>query len=147
MATVDQHHSHTALCRMPPRPIEVVCGLIEHEGLILACQRPPGKHLAGLWEFPGGKVESSESKEAALIRELTEELHIQISVTGPLTPVDWADDHVHIRLHPFLCRLESGTPHPAEHSEIRWCAPSELPHLDWAEADVPIYQEWLTRIG
>jgi 8-oxo-dGTP diphosphatase len=50
---------------------------------------------------------------------------------------------VHIRLYPFRCRLESGTPHPAEHSEIRWCPPSELPHLNWAEADIPIYREWL----
>lgn len=130
---------------MPPRPIDVVCGLIEHQGRVLACLRPPGKHLGGLWEFPGGKVEPEESKEAALIRELTEELHIEVSVTSALSPVDWADDHVHIRLHPFLCCLESGTPHPAEHSEIRWCSPSQLPHLTWAEADIPIYLEWLAR--
>lgn len=130
----------------PSGPIEVVCGLIEHEGTVLVCRRPPGKHLAGLWEFPGGKVESKESKEAALIRELAEELHIQVSVTGALPAVDWADDQVHIRLHPFLCQLESGTPHPAEHSEIRWCSPSDLPHLAWAEADIPIYLEWLSHI-
>jgi 8-oxo-dGTP diphosphatase len=143
MATVDLHHHHTPRYDMPPRPIEVVCGLIEHEGRLLACLRPPGKHLGGLWEFPGGKVEPDESKESALIRELHEELHIQVSVLNALTPVDWADEHVRIRLYPFLCCLESGTPHPAEHSEIRWCSPADLPLLTWAEADIPIFREWL----
>lgn len=128
---------------MPSRLIEVVCGIIEHEDRVLACLRPPEKHLGGLWEFPGGKVEPDESRETALVRELVEELHIHVRITQALTPVEWADRHVRIRLHPFLCQLVSGTPHPAEHSEIRWCNPSELPHLPWAEADIPIYREWL----
>ena len=129
---------------MPIPQIDVVCGLIEHDDRVLACLRPPEKHLGGLWEFPGGKVEPGEEKQAALLRELSEELCIAVRITGTLTAVDWADNHAHIRLLPFLCQLVSGTPHPAEHSEIRWCLPTELPLLCWAEADIPIYREWLS---
>ena len=128
---------------MPKHPVEVVCALIENEGRVLACQRPHGKHLAGLWEFPGGKVERNESRESALLRELHEELHIHVTILASLTPVDWRDHHTHILLHPYHCQLTSGLPHPAEHSEIRWCSPSELAALDWAQADVPICHEWL----
>ena len=128
---------------MPIFPVEVVCALIEHQGLILACQRPPGKHLAGHWEFPGGKVEPNESKESALLRELREELRIRATILAALTPVQWHDHRTHIILHPYHCQLTEGLPHPAEHSQIRWCSSSELTALDWAEADIPVCLEWL----
>jgi 8-oxo-dGTP diphosphatase len=128
---------------MATHPVDVVCAIIANEGLVLACQRPSGKHLAGLWEFPGGKVEPDESKESALLREIHEELHIHLTILAALTPVEWRDHHTHIILHPYHCQLSTGLPHPAEHAQIRWCSPSELAALDWAEADIPICREWL----
>jgi 8-oxo-dGTP diphosphatase len=126
--------------------IDVVAGLILDEaGRLLACKRPEGKHLGGKWEFPGGKLEAGESPEQALVRELEEELGIRIEAGASLTPVVWDYGRGPIRLHPFVCTILSGDPHPHEHSEIRWCSPDELKELDWAEADLPILGEWLAR--
>lgn len=123
--------------------IDVVAGLIlDDAGRLLACRRPVGKHLGGLWEFPGGKLEPGESPAAALVRELEEELGITVAPDTALTPVVWDYGHGPIRLHPLLCRIVSGTPHPHEHSEIRWCEKDELGELDWAAADVPVLEEW-----
>ena len=123
--------------------IDVVAGLIlDDAGRLLACKRPEGKHLGGKWEFPGGKVEPGEDPATALVRELEEELGIQVQTGAELTPVVWDYGRGPIRLHPFLCRIQSGTPHPHEHSDIRWCEVDELGELDWAEADVPILAEW-----
>ena len=126
--------------------IDVVAGLIlDPAGRLLACKRPEGKHLGGKWEFPGGKVEAGEESRAALVRELEEDLGIVVLPDKALTPVIWDYGRGPIRLHPYLCTILSGQPHPHEHSEIRWCAREELPSLDWAEADVPILREWLGR--
>jgi 8-oxo-dGTP diphosphatase len=126
--------------------IEVVAGLILDEtGRLLACRRPEGKHLGGKWEFPGGKVEDGESPAAALLRELAEELGIQVETGERLTPVVWDYGRGPIRLHPFVCRIVSGELHPHEHSEIRWSPRDELRALDWADADLPILAEWLER--
>ena len=124
--------------------IDVVAGLIlDDAGRLLACRRPEGKHLGGKWEFAGGKVESGESPATALVRELEEELAIRVETGKALTPVVWDYDRGPIRLHPFVCRIVSGEPHPHEHSEIRWCGREELAGLDWAAADLPILAEWL----
>jgi len=123
--------------------IEVVAGLIlDGSGRLLACRRPEGKHLGGKWEFPGGKLEAGETPALALIRELEEELSIRVEPGTALTPVVWDYGRGPIRLHPLLCTISRGEPHPHEHSEIRWCSPEELVALDWAAADVPILQEW-----
>ena len=125
-------------------PIPVVCGIIVDEsGRALACLRPPGKHLADKWEFPGGKVEPGESPEAALIRELWEELDIVVEILRPLTPVTWDYGRGPIRLIPFICRIMNGEPKALDHAEVRWVAPDSLHELDWAEADGPILEEWL----
>jgi 8-oxo-dGTP diphosphatase len=105
--------------------------------------RPPGKHLADKWEFPGGKVEPGESPEAALIRELREELDIDVEILRPLTPVIWDYGRGPIRLIPFICRIMNGEPEALDHAEVRWVAPGSLHELDWAEADGPILEEWL----
>ena len=119
--------------------IDVVCAVIEDEaGRILACRRPHGKHLGGLWEFPGGKVDPGESLAAALDRELREELGIEIEVTCQLLPVDWDYGAKNLRLHPFVGSIRRGDPHPHEHDEIRWCAEDDWDRLEWAPADVPI---------
>jgi 8-oxo-dGTP diphosphatase len=128
--------------------IEVVAGLIlDDAGRLLACRRPEGKHLAGKWEFPGGKLEPGEDPAAALVRELEEELAIHVEPGAALTPVVWDYGRGPIRLHPIVCRIRSGQPHPHEHSEIRWCGRDALAALDWAEADVPILTEWQETSG
>lgn len=124
--------------------IEVVCAVItDPQKGVLACQRPSGKHLAGRWEFPGGKVEEKESPILALIREIREELEVEISVLGELDPVDWQYPDLAIRLRPYRCRIESGELHPHDHEQFRWCQPEELLALDWADADRPIVEQVL----
>ncbi|MEO5916648.1 MAG: (deoxy)nucleoside triphosphate pyrophosphohydrolase [Luteolibacter sp.] len=126
--------------------IDVVCGVIEDvEGRYLACLRPVGKHLGGLWEFPGGKVDSGETPEAALIRELREELEVDVEVGLPLTPVTWNYDERVIRLLPYRCRIIGGELSAVEHELLRWCYPQHFGDLLWAAADVPILQEITTQ--
>jgi 8-oxo-dGTP diphosphatase len=125
---------------------EVVCGVINDEaGRVLACLRPAGKHLGGLWEFPGGKIEAGESPGAALIRELREELGIDVEVRAALAPVCWNYDRAEIRLSPYLCHIVCGTPSPLEHEALRWCAPDEFESLEWAPADLPILEQLRVR--
>lgn len=119
--------------------IDVVCAVIENtEGRFLACRRPPGKLLGGLWEFPGGKVENGETPEAALIREIREELAIDVAVHDALPPVVWHYDYASIRLLPYRCTITRGRPHPHEHDRLCWCAPADFSTLDWAPADQPV---------
>ncbi|MGL5017068.1 MAG: (deoxy)nucleoside triphosphate pyrophosphohydrolase [Luteolibacter sp.] len=122
--------------------IQVVCGVIQNpEGAYLACLRPAGKHLGGLWEFPGGKVDPGESPEAALVRELAEELAVQVEVLSPLTPVVWNYGEITIRLCPFLCRIVSGGLQALEHEQVLWVFPEDFDSLMWAPADVPVLRE------
>jgi 8-oxo-dGTP diphosphatase len=125
--------------------IEVVCGVIrDEEGKVLACRRAADRHLGGLWEFPGGKVEDGEDPREALARELAEELGIVVRVGNRFDAVvEWTDGVVRIRLSGFPCEILEGKAEALEHDEIRWCEPGELPGLDWAEADLPILEELL----
>ncbi len=119
--------------------IDVVCAVIYDEtGRLLACRRSPHKHLGGLWELPGGKIEPGESPAEALARELLEELGIEVEVETPLVPVSWNYDRGPIRLLPFACRILRGTPRPLDHDELRWCAPPDIGTLEWAPADLPV---------
>ncbi len=128
--------------------IEVVCGIItDATHRVLACLRPPGKHLANRWEFPGGKIEAGESPETALIRELREELDVEVEILRPLTAVRWDYGRGPIRLIPFVCRIRSGEPKPLDHAEVRWVTPASLHDLNWAEADGPIMKEWLAQMA
>lgn len=123
--------------------LEVVCGIIKKSsGKILACRRGLERHLGGLWEFPGGKIDIGETPEAALARELQEELGITVRVGEPLAAtVEWTDGAVSICLRGYFCEIIQGEPHAHEHEEIRWCEISELQNLDWAEADLPLVEE------
>lgn len=130
-------------------PVDVVCAVIRRQdGRILVAQRPAGKHLAGFWEFPGGKIDPGETPEAALHRELEEELGcaVDIEATGPLVlhAYDWGS----IRLHPFLCRLASRSPAPQahEHSALDWIFQKNLSGLSLAPADVPVVK-WLVQMA
>jgi len=125
-------------------PLAVVCALIERGGRVLIAQRPAHKHLALTWEFPGGKIEAGESPEAALCREIGEELHCQLIVGQALPPSVHAYATVTIQLHPFLAGLspESPEPSPAEHLAIAWVSLEELEAYTLAPADLPVVEEY-----
>ena len=132
---------------MPECPhFPVVCALIERGGRVLVARRPAGKSQGGKWEFPGGKIEPGETPEAALVREIREELHLEITVGGRLPSSDFNYDGFSISLQPFRAVVrDEAEPHPTEHAAVRWCAPEELRTLDWAPADVPIMDHYLRR--
>ncbi len=131
----------------PPVPVPVVCAVIERDGRVLLARRPAHKRPALKWEFPGGKVDAGETAEAALRREIREELGCAIAIAGALPRVVHADGHVTIELIPFVCRLEPGSAEPAalEHREIRWVAPAALARHDLAPADRPVARAYLGR--
>jgi len=122
----------------------VTCGLIERDGRVLVAQRPPGKALAGKWEFPGGKVEPGEAPAACLVRELREELGVDVSIGAalPATVHRYSPTVRAIRLLPFRCEIVAGEPHAREHSALRWCTLAEVAALDLATADVPVLEEF-----
>jgi len=122
------------------KPIPVAClVLIDHLGHLLATQRPNGKTLANLWEFPGGKVEANESPETALRRELIEELNLEVQSLTPLEPVTHPYDFATIQLLPFLARCNTRpTFHLKEHIDSRWIHLNHAHSLNWAPADLPV---------
>lgn len=122
--------------------------LIDADGRVLLAQRPEGKSLAGLWEFPGGKVETGETPEAALIRELGEELGIDTwsSCLAPLTFASHAYDDFHLLMPVFICRRWSGTPVAREGQNLTWVRPARLRDYPMPAADlplIPIIRDWL----
>lgn len=119
------------------KQINVVGAVIDQGGQILCAQRGPGGALGGMWEFPGGKIENGESPRDALIREIDEELHCEITVGDEVTTTRHEYDFGVVTLTTFWCELVAGTPTLTEHAEVRWLAPRELDQLEWAPADVP----------
>ena len=122
--------------------------LIDKEGRILLTQRPKGKTMAGLWEFPGGKVEPGETPEAALIRELQEELGISTwkSCLAPLTFASHAYQDFHLLMPLFACRKWEGVPHPCENQTLKWVRKQDIRSYKMPTADiplVPILLDWL----
>ena len=116
--------------------------LIDVDGRILVAKRPEGKSMAGLWEFPGGKVEVGESPEAALVRELGEELGIEVceSCLYPLTFASHAYEDFHLIMPLFACRKWEGIAKPREGQDIRWIYPNALSGLSMPPADGPLVQ-------
>ena len=122
--------------------------LIDTEGRVLLAQRPPGKSMAGLWEFPGGKVEPGETPENALIRELEEELGINTwsSCLAPLTFASHSYDDFHLLMPLFACRKWQGIPQPKEGQTLKWVRANDLRSYPMPAADVPlipILRDWL----
>ncbi|OYY79192.1 MAG: NTP pyrophosphohydrolase [Sphingomonas sp. 28-62-20] len=118
----------------------VAAALVDQDGRILLQQRPAGKELAGLWEFPGGKIEPGESPEAALIRELAEELGISVS-TACLAPATFASAPLggrHLLLLLYVCRKWEGIPRAIEASALKWVRPVEMHALPMPPADRPL---------
>ena len=114
--------------------------LVDADGRVLLAQRPEGKSMAGLWEFPGGKVEAGETPEAALIRELGEELAIDTaeSCLAPLSFVSHAYDDFHLLMLVYVCRKWEGTPQPVEGGELAWARAARLRDYDMPPADLPL---------
>jgi 8-oxo-dGTP diphosphatase len=117
--------------------IHVVGAALIQDGLCLVAKRGPTMSLPGKWEFPGGKVEPDESPEAALARELSEELGVAVRVGPFLARGSARSEHKLIQLDIYAAVLQRGTPTLREHQEARWLSADELPDLDWAEADIP----------
>ena len=122
--------------------------LIDPDGRVLLAQRPEGKSMAGLWEFPGGKVESGETPEAALIRELHEELGINTwaSCLAPLTFASHSYDDFHLLMPVFACRKWQGTPLPQEGQRLSWARVDQLRDYPMPAADIPlisVLRDWL----
>lgn len=122
--------------------------LIDRDGRVLLAQRPEGKSMAGLWEFPGGKIEPGETPEAALVRELYEELGIQTwnSCLAPLTFASHTYDDFHLLMPLFACRKWDGIPQPKEGQTLKWVKPMELRDYPMPAADIPlipILRDWL----
>ena len=122
--------------------------LIDGDGRVLLARRPPGKSMAGLWEFPGGKGDPGETPEAAVIRELDEELGIETWNSGlaPLTFASHAYDSFHLLMPLYACRRWLGTPQPREGQELAWVRAADLTRYPMPPADlplIPILRDWL----
>ena len=117
--------------------IEVVAAIIHHEGRYLATQRGYGD-WKDYWEFPGGKIEPEESREEALIREIREELRMEIVPERWLCTTEHDYPAFHLTMHCYLCHITEGTPHLTEHLAARWLTPEELHSVRWLPADVEV---------
>ena len=124
------------------KPIVLVaaCALIDTDNRILIAQRPEGKSMAGMWEFPGGKVEAGETPEAALIRELDEELGIETKETclAPLTFASYPYEKFHLLMPLYICRRYWGIPQSKEGQALKWVRARDLRDYDMPPADEPL---------
>lgn len=126
-------------------PIPVAAALVFHQGRLLITQRPAGKHLGGLWEFPGGKLEAGESWEDGLRRELREELGIE-AVVGPLfEEVVHAYPQKTVQLRFHVCGLRSGEPRAIECAAVAWVGPTELSAYPFPPADARLLERLRTQ--
>ena len=118
----------------------VACALVDQDNRILIAQRPPGKKLEGLWEFPGGKLDPGERPEEALIRELREELSIEAKAPclAPLTFASHAYDDFHLLMPLYICRRWEGFVQPREGQAIKWVRPRDLRNWPMPPADEPL---------
>ena len=126
---------------MPKRiSLVVACALVDEDNRVLIAKRPKGRHFAGLWEFPGGKVEADECPEEALVRELAEELGIDVakSCLAPLTFASHAYDGFHLLMPLYVCRQWDGEVEAREGQELAWVRPNRLNGYDMPPADEPL---------
>jgi 8-oxo-dGTP diphosphatase len=126
--------------------IIVVAAVIEHNEKYLCVQRGINKYdyISKKWEFPGGKIEVDESPEDAIIREIQEELNLDISDLKFLITVEHSYPDFHLTMHTFLCKSDHSSPTLTEHLQYEWHDSTDMNHLDWAAADLPIVEKLLT---
>ena len=127
----------------------VACALIDADGRVLIAQRPPGKTLGGLWEFPGGKLEPGERPEAALIRELREELGIEVkdACLAPLTFASHAYEDFHLLMPLYICRRWDGEVAPREGQALKWVRANKLRDYPMPPADIPLIPHLIDLLG
>lgn len=126
------------------KTIEVVAAIIKNDKLILATKRGYGDFI-NYWEFPGGKIEIGETKEEALLREIREELEVDISIDKFLCTVDYDYPNFHLKLHCFICSLIGGEIKLVEHNEAKWLTADELNSVLWLPADLEILDKLVYR--
>jgi 8-oxo-dGTP diphosphatase len=119
------------------RDVSVAAGIIIDNDRILACQRGHGE-LAGGWEFPGGKLEPGETAAEACVRELREELGVEVADLQPFASLEYEYPSFHMHLETFTCRIDQGTPTSQEHWDMRWLGANELDSVQWLPADVQV---------
>ena len=119
------------------KTIQVVASIIHQNGKILATQRGYGEYK-GLWEFPGGKMEPGETEVQAIVREIREELNVEIGVEKKVCTVEYDYPAFHLRMHCLWCSIAEGTLELKEHQEARWLEPTEWESVDWLPADVEV---------
>ena len=124
------------------------CALVDADGRVLIAQRPQGKTMAGLWEFPGGKVEQGEAPEESLIRELKEELGIEIkpACLAPLTFASHAYPDFHLLMPLYVCRRWEGQVTPTEGQQLAWVKPNRLRDYPMPPADVPLISHLMSLL-
>lgn len=127
----------------------VACALLDQDGRVLIAQRPEGKALAGLWEFPGGKVEPGEQPEVTLIRELREEIGITVKepCLAPLTFASFAYPDFHLLMPLYVCRRWEGVVIAREHQALKWVRPNELRKFPMPPADEPLIPALIDLVG
>jgi len=125
----------------------VACAIIEQGGKVLATQRSEAMSLPRKWEFPGGKIMDDEAASDCLVRECREELGAEITVVQPLSPTTHHYPAFTVTLYPFRCRIVAGEITLHEHAALVWLSPAELLTLNWAEADLPVIEEYRRSAG
>ena len=128
--------------------VVAACALVDRDGRVLVARRPPGKPMAGLWEFPGGKLAAGETPEQCLIRELREELGVdtEASCLAPLTFASHGYEGFHLLMPLYVCRVWRGEPMSREGQSLRWLRPNALRELAMPAADrplIPVLEELL----
>jgi 8-oxo-dGTP diphosphatase len=135
--------------KSPPILMVVACALVDADGRVLIAERPAGKTLAGLWEFPGGKLEPDEGPEVSLVRELREELGIAVEIAclAPLTFASHAYEKFHLLMPLYICRKWTGLAMPREGQKLAWVRPGKLRDYPMPPADAPLIPALIDLLG
>lgn len=128
------------------KAIEVVAAVIKHNNKIFITRRGYGEFI-DLWEFPGGKMEPGETREEALIREIKEELELDIDVSNYLTTIDYDYEGFHLTMHCYICTICGGQLHLNAHNDAKWVTLEEIAALPWVPADLQVIEKLITMRG
>lgn len=127
--------------------LRVCCAIIQHEDKVLVAQRNEKGLLPLKWEFPGGKVEQGETDEECIVREIKEELDMIVTIEKRLSTIVHHYDTFSLTLIPFVCKSKTANYTRHEHNQVVWSTVKQLNDYDWAEADIPVYEEFLIDVN